>query len=86
MHIFWTIIVGFFVGLFAKLLTPGRDPGGFVITTLLGIAGALTAKYIGVAMGFYQNTDRVCFIASVIGAVILLVLYHIIFRPGRRVP
>ena len=85
MHIFWTIVVGFFVGIVAKLLVPGRDPGGFLITTLLGIAGALVAKYIGVAMGFYQNTDSVGFIASVIGAVILLVLYHLVFRRVRRV-
>jgi uncharacterized membrane protein YeaQ/YmgE (transglycosylase-associated protein family) len=85
MHIFWTIIVGFFVGIVAKLLTPGRDPGGFVITTLLGIGGALLAKYIGVAMGFYQNTDPVGFIASVIGAVIILVLYRLIFRRRQQV-
>ena len=84
MHIFWTIIVGFFVGIVAKLVTPGRDPGGFVITTLLGIGGALLAKYIGVAMGFYQNTERVGFIASVIGAVILLILYHLVFRRSRQ--
>jgi len=84
MHIFWTIIVGFFIGLVAKLLVPGRDPGGFVITTLIGIGGALAARYIGVAMGFYQNTDPVGFIASVIGAVILLVLYHLIVRRSRH--
>ena len=84
MHIFWTIIVGFFVGLVAKLLVPGRDPGGFIITTLIGIAGALVAKYIGVPMGFYQNTDPVGFIASVLGAIILLVLYHLIVRRTRR--
>ena len=69
----------------AKLLVPGRDPGGFIITTLLGIAGALVAKYLGVAMGFYTQADSVGFIASVIGAIVLLVLYHLIFRPGRRV-
>ena len=84
MHIFWTIVVGFFVGLVAKLLTPGRDPGGFIITTVIGIAGALVAKYIGVAMGFYQKTDPVGFIASVIGAIILLVLYHLVVRRTRR--
>lgn len=85
MHIFWTIVIGFFVGIVAKLLTPGRDPGGFILTTVLGIAGALLAKYIGVAMGFYQNTDSVGFIASVLGAVIILVLYHLVFRRVRRV-
>ena len=84
MHIFWTIIVGFFVGLIAKLITPGREPSGFIITTVIGIAGALVAKYIGVAMGFYQNTDPVGFIASVAGAVILLALYHLIVRRTRR--
>ncbi len=81
---FWTIIVGFFVGLIAKLITPGREPSGFIITTVIGIAGALVARYIGVAMGFYQNTDRVGFIASVLGAVILLALYHLIVRRTRR--
>jgi uncharacterized membrane protein YeaQ/YmgE (transglycosylase-associated protein family) len=85
MHIFWTIIVGFFVGIVAKLVTPGRDPSGFVITTLLGIGGALAAKYIGVAMGYYQNTDRVGFLAAVIGAVIILILYRLVFRRIRRV-
>ena len=85
MQIFWTIVVGFFVGIVAKLLTPGRDPGGFILTTLLGICGALLAKYIGVAMGFYQNTDSVGFIASVIGAVIILVLYHLVRLRVRRV-
>jgi len=85
MHFFWTIIVGFFVGLIAKLVTPGREPSGFIITTVIGIAGALVAKYIGVAMGFYQKTDPVGFIASVLGAVILLALYHLIVRRTRRV-
>jgi uncharacterized membrane protein YeaQ/YmgE (transglycosylase-associated protein family) len=80
MHIFWTIIVGFFVGIVAKLAVPGRDPGGFIVTTLIGIAGALASKYIGVAMGFYQNTDPVGFIAAVIGAIVLLLLYHLIVR------
>ena len=47
MHILWTIIIGFVIGLVAKLLMPGRDPGGFIITTLLGIAGALVANYLG---------------------------------------
>ncbi len=72
------------MGLIAKLITPGREPSGFIITTVIGIAGALVARYIGVAMGFYQNTDRVGFIASVLGAVILLALYHLIVRGTRR--
>lgn len=84
MHIFWTIIIGFFVGIVAKLLMPGRDPGGFIITALLGIGGALLAKYIGVAMGFYHNTDPVGFIASVIGAIIILILYRMVAGRLRR--
>jgi uncharacterized membrane protein YeaQ/YmgE (transglycosylase-associated protein family) len=83
MHFFWTVIVGFFVGLVAKFLMPGRDGGGFIMTTLLGIAGAVVAKYAGVAMGFYQDTDPVGFIASVIGALVLLVVYHLLTRRAR---
>ncbi len=84
MHIVWTIIIGFVVGLVAKLLMPGRDPGGFIITTLIGIAGALIAKYIGQALGYYSATDSAGFIASVIGAIILLIVYRLISRPFRR--
>jgi uncharacterized membrane protein YeaQ/YmgE (transglycosylase-associated protein family) len=54
MHILWTIIIGFLAGLVAKLIMPGRDPGGFIITTLLGIVGAFAATYLGQAIGWYQ--------------------------------
>ncbi|MGN6552560.1 MAG: GlsB/YeaQ/YmgE family stress response membrane protein [Verrucomicrobiota bacterium] len=83
MHILWTIIIGFLVGLVAKLVMPGRDPGGIIITTLLGIAGAFVARYIGMALGWYSETDAAGFIASVIGAIILLAIYKLIFRPNR---
>lgn len=66
----------------AKLLVPGRDPGGLIITTLLGIAGAFVAKYVGIALGFYQETDSAGFVASVFGAIIILVIHH----PVRRRP
>ncbi|MGN6641684.1 MAG: GlsB/YeaQ/YmgE family stress response membrane protein [Verrucomicrobiota bacterium] len=79
----WTIIIGFLVGLVAKLVMPGRDPGGIIITTLLGIAGAFVARYIGMALGWYSETDAAGFIASVIGAIILLAIYKLIFRPNR---
>ncbi len=82
MHILWTIIIGFVAGLIAKLLVPGRDGGGFILTTLLGIAGAFVAKYIGIAMGFYRDTDSVGFLAAVIGAILILVVYHL-FRRSR---
>ena len=83
MHIIGTIIIGFIVGLIAKILVPGRDPGGFVITTLLGIAGAFVAKYIGQALNWYRPEDAAGFIASIVGAVLLLAVYHL-FRRGRN--
>ena len=85
MHIITTIIIGFIVGLIAKLLMPGRDPGGFIITTLLGIAGAFVARYVGVAAGWYSETDSAGFIASVVGAILLLGVYRLIVRRPRRI-
>jgi uncharacterized membrane protein YeaQ/YmgE (transglycosylase-associated protein family) len=83
MHIIGTIIIGLLVGIVAKLLMPGKDPGGFIITALLGIAGAFVAKYIGQAAGWYGPTEPAGFIASVIGAILLLLVYRLAF--GRRV-
>ena len=77
------IIFGLVVGVIGKLLMPGRDPGGFVITILLGIAGALLGGFLGRAFGLYDEGDPVGFIIAVIGAIILLVLYRMMFR-GRR--
>jgi uncharacterized membrane protein YeaQ/YmgE (transglycosylase-associated protein family) len=82
MSIIWAIIIGFVVGLIAKALMPGRDPGGFIITALLGIVGAVVATWIGQAMGFYAAGQSAGFIASVIGAIIVLAIYHMI--RGRR--
>jgi uncharacterized membrane protein YeaQ/YmgE (transglycosylase-associated protein family) len=81
MAIIWTIIVGLVVGAVAKLLMPGRDPGGFIITILLGIAGAIVASYLGQAIGWYKAGESAGFIASVLGAIILLLLYRLIFKP-----
>jgi uncharacterized membrane protein YeaQ/YmgE (transglycosylase-associated protein family) len=80
MALLWTIVIGLIVGAVAKLLVPGRDPGGFVVTTLLGIAGALIAKFLGQAMGWYQEGQSAGFIASVVGAVLLLLVYHLLRR------
>lgn len=77
-----TLIIGLFVGVVAKLLMPGRDPGGFVITILLGIGGAFVANYLGRAAGWYRADEPAGFIASVLGAMILLGLYRLI--AGRR--
>ena len=73
--IIMTFIIGLVVGVIAKLLKPGKDPGGFIITALIGIAGAFLAKYVGQAIGWYQPGQNVGFIASVIGAIVLLVIY-----------
>ena len=80
MHILVTIIIGFVAGLVAKLLTPGRDPGGFIVTTLLGIVGAFVATYLGQAIGWYRADEGAGFIGAVVGAVILLAIYHMVVR------
>lgn len=83
MHLLWTLIVGLIVGAVAKLLMPGRDPGGIIVTMLIGIAGALLAGFLGRAMGLYSDPGQgPGIIASVIGAMILLFLYR--FLIGRR--
>jgi uncharacterized membrane protein YeaQ/YmgE (transglycosylase-associated protein family) len=76
MFIIYTIIIGFVVGLIAKFLMPGRDPGGLIITTLLGIVGAVVATYLGQFVGFYRADQSAGFIASVVGAVIVLAVYR----------
>jgi uncharacterized membrane protein YeaQ/YmgE (transglycosylase-associated protein family) len=80
MGIIWTIIIGLIVGIIAKFLMPGRDPGGFVITAIIGIVGSIIATYIGRAMGFYQVGEPAGFIASVLGAIVLLFVYRLVTR------
>lgn len=80
-----TIVIGLIVGAVAKLLTPGRDPGGFLITIALGIGGALLATYGGQALGLYNAGEPAGFIGSVIGAIILLAVYHLVTRRSGRV-
>ena len=77
-----TLIIGLLAGAVAKLLMPGKDPGGCIITMLLGIAGAFVAGYLGRALGWYHAGDPVGFIASVVGAFLLLLIYRLIV--GRR--
>lgn len=83
MSIVWVLLIGLLVGIVAKALMPGRDPGGFIITTLLGVAGAFIAHALGRSMGWYTEGEPAGFLASVGGAVILLALYRLIV--GRRV-
>ncbi|MEW6298715.1 MAG: GlsB/YeaQ/YmgE family stress response membrane protein [Thermodesulfobacteriota bacterium] len=70
------IIFGLIVGVIAKLLMPGRDPGGFIVTILIGIAGALIGGFIGRALGFYGPTDYAGFFMSLLGAILLLFIYR----------
>ena len=78
MEIIWTLIIGLLAGIVAKLLMPGRDPGGFIITMLLGVAGAFVATYLGQALGWYSAGEGAGFIGAVVGAVILLIIYRVI--------
>ena len=80
MGIIWTILIGFVVGLLAKMLTPGRDPAGFFITAAIGIAGSLLATFGGQSLGLYRAGEPAGFVGSLIGAIILLVIYHLIRR------
>ena len=83
MGILWMLIIGLIVGAIAKLIMPGKDPGGFIVTIILGIAGAFLAGFLGRALGWYGEGDAAGFIASVIGAIILLIIYRLIAGRSR---
>ncbi len=78
MGIIWTIIIGLIIGVVAKFLMPGRDPGGFIITALIGVAGSVLATYMGRSLGFYQLGESAGFIAAVLGAIVLLFAYRLV--------
>jgi len=83
MGIIWTIVIGFLAGLVAKFIMPGsNEPSGFIMTTILGIVGAILASYLGQAVGWYKAGEGAGFIGAVVGAIILLVIYG--FVTGRR--
>jgi uncharacterized membrane protein YeaQ/YmgE (transglycosylase-associated protein family) len=85
MGIIWALIIGLVVGAIAKLLMPGRDPGGIIITMLLGVAGSLVAGYLGRALGWYQSAQSgPGIIASIIGAMLLLFVYRLVVGRRRR--
>ena len=85
MSILGTIVVGFVVGLLARALKPGDDKLGIIMTTLLGVAGAFLARYAGAAMGLYTPEQPAGWIASVLGAIVLLVIYSLVKGGTRRV-
>jgi uncharacterized membrane protein YeaQ/YmgE (transglycosylase-associated protein family) len=76
MHLLWMIIVGLIVGALAKVIMPGRDPGGIIVTMLLGVGGSVVAGMIGRVVGWYREGDPVGFIASVVGAILILAVYR----------
>ncbi|HVV51950.1 MAG TPA: GlsB/YeaQ/YmgE family stress response membrane protein [Polyangia bacterium] len=78
MHIIWTLVVGLVVGALAKLIMPGKDPGGVIITMLLGVAGSLIAGFLGRSLGWYRSPGSgPGIVASIIGALILLGIYRL---------
>ena len=84
MQFLWMLIIGLIVGAIAKFIMPGKDPGGIIVTILIGIAGALLAGFLGRALGWYTEGDAAGFIASVIGAILLLIIYRLV-TGNRRV-
>ena len=76
----WWIVIGLLAGGFAKLLMPGKDPGGCIITILLGIAGAVLAGWLGHLVGWYQPGEGASFVAAVVGAFIILLIYRLVAR------
>jgi uncharacterized membrane protein YeaQ/YmgE (transglycosylase-associated protein family) len=80
--VLYTILIGLVAGVVAKFLTPGRDPGGWIITILLGIAGSYVGTFLGRTIGHYQDGQTAGFIASVIGAIVLLLIYRL-FTKGK---
>lgn len=82
MHFIWLCLFGLVVGVIAKLLMPGRDPGGFIITILLGIAGSILGSFVGRALGFYGPDQPAGWLMSILGAILLLAIYRLAFRRG----
>jgi uncharacterized membrane protein YeaQ/YmgE (transglycosylase-associated protein family) len=83
MHILGSIIIGLIIGAVAKLLMPGKDPGGWIITILLGLVGSFVGSYLGQVLGLYAPGEQAGFIGSVVGAMVLLGLYRMVAKPRR---
>lgn len=83
MHILWTLLIGFFIGLFARWFTPGEEKMGFFMTAFLGIGGSFAASYGGHALGIYRQGQPAGFVGSIIGAIVLLVVAHALRRALR---
>ena len=84
MHYLWVAIIGLVVGALAKLIMPGKDPGGIIVTMLLGIAGSFLATFLGRIAGLYQEGQAAGFIMSLIGAIVLLAVYRLLIRRSTK--
>ena len=80
LHFLWMCVIGLIAGALAKLIMPGRDPGGIIVTILLGIAGSLVAGYLGRVLGMYEPGEGAGLIMSIVGAILLLVVYRLFRR------
>ena len=81
MGIIWTIVIGFFAGVIAKFIMPGKnEPSGFVLTTILGIVGALVASFLGRTLGWYQPGEGAGFIGAVVGAIVVLFVWGLVAK------
>jgi uncharacterized membrane protein YeaQ/YmgE (transglycosylase-associated protein family) len=84
MQIMWMIVIGLVAGAIAKVVMPGRDPGGIIVTILLGIGGSIVAGFLGRSLGWYAAGQSAGLIASVVGAILLLVVYRIAAGPREQ--
>ncbi len=86
MQIIWTLLVGLVIGVLARWIKPGRDPIGWIMTALIGVGGALLARYVGQQMGWYGQYDKAGLLASIGGAIVLLFVYETLtrFRAAKR--
>jgi uncharacterized membrane protein YeaQ/YmgE (transglycosylase-associated protein family) len=83
---FGWIVIGLIAGLIAKAIMPGKDPGGLIITILLGVGGAVLAGFLGQQLGWYRQGEGAGFIAAIVGALILLAIYRLVAGNRRRIP
>ena len=86
MQILWMLIIGLIVGAIAKFIMPGKDPGGIIVTMLIGVAGSLIAGFVGRALGWYAAGESAGFIASVVGAILLLIIYRLATKGRTAAP
>ena len=85
MSLLWTLVIGLVAGIIAKMIMPGKDPGGIIITMLLGIAGAFVGTWLGRLFGLYQEDQTAGIIASIVGAIILLAIYRMFRKKSSAV-